>query len=182
MLLTTAVIIYAVKSWSSIPSQRQVQSPSWKCDPKQSCKGKALRQERLAQRQVQIWEREAEKLRARSARSNKGNLKGIEIVSYFSGQKTSAGPLHVDNRVSAWKEKVQWRKLCSWSVYKARIHYLSIAVFLTHYRPWKRDMSGATFHSHIYKSIVSVADCISLTSALSFAVCVVWGNLLNPSA
>lgn len=58
---------------SSVPSQRQGQSSNWKCDPKQFCKGKMLRQEWLAEGHVQIWEGEAEKLRARPARNRKGS-------------------------------------------------------------------------------------------------------------
>lgn len=89
-----------------------------------------LRQEWLTEVQVPLWEGQAEKLKVGLARNRKGKPKALRSLQ-FSEQKTSAGPLHVDSRMCARGGKVHLGKLCSWSIFKANIHYLSIDCYFS---------------------------------------------------
>lgn len=106
-------------------------STSWKYDPKQFFRGKMLKQEWLTEVQVLLWEGQAEKLRVRPARNRKGKPTALRSL-HFSEQKISAGPLCVDSRMCQYREdKIHLGKLCSWSVYKANLHYLSIDCYFS---------------------------------------------------
>lgn len=122
--------------------------------------------------------RQRKKLGARPARNSKGHRRPFSSFHPSLGKRPQQGLSmlltgHVQGKRGLLK------KLYSWSVDKAHIHYVPI-VFLTLYRPWHKAYVWSNISILTYKSVVSVARLHR--SNLSFAICVFWGNLLKSFA